>query len=693
MKNLVIVESPAKEKTIEKYLGKDYKVMSSKGHIRDLATSGKYGLGIDVENDFVPKYIISKDKKKVVKELETALKSASKVFLATDPDREGEAISWHLKECLNIDDNQYTRVVFNEITKDVILREIKNGRKIDDGLVRSQETRRMLDRIIGFRLSKLMQKKTDGSSAGRVQSVALKLIVDKEEEISKFIIEEYYEIDAYFKDFTAQLFAYNNKDISINSEAMANEILSKLSSSFKIQSVTKKNVKRNAKPAFTTSTLTQAASSKYNWPAKKTMMVAQKMYEGIELDNETVGLITYMRTDSTRLSEEFIKNTYSFIDDKYGKNYIGIYKEKKKKENVQDAHEAIRPTSIRKRPEDIKKYLTLDEYKLYTLIYTRALASLMKEASFESTTIILDNNNYQFKATGSILVFDGYLKVYQEFDDNENKLLPDLENYKTNVVVAHEIEKSVHYTKPPARYTEASLIKELEELGIGRPSTYAKIIDTLKTRDYVEINEKKFFPTKVGTDITIKLQEVFSDIINVKYTAKMEEELDEISTGNYDSLKLMKDFYNEFEPLVEKALETMEKIEDEKVGELCPECNHDLVYKQGKYGKFIACSNYPNCKYIKSENKVVIKCPNCDGNIIERKTKTKKIFYGCDNFPTCKTAYWDKPTEEKCSTCGNMLFLNKYGKVKCNECNPKPEKNDKVVKKSSTKKTKKKTSK
>lgn len=695
MKYVVIVESPAKEKTIEKYLGKDYKVVSSKGHIRDLATTGKYGFGIDVENDFEPNYKVATGKTPVVKQLKKDIEKAEKIYLATDPDREGEAISWHLKDCLGIKDENYERIVFNEITKDVILREIKNGRKIDDDLVKSQETRRMLDRIIGFRLSKLMQKKTSGKSAGRVQSVALKLIVEKEEEINAFNIEEYFEIEAQFDEFNSKLYAYNNENIEITTKLEADNILNSLDKKFNIDKVDVKQTKKNSKYPFITSTLQQVAASKLGWPSKKTMSVAQKMYEGIALKDETVGLITYMRTDSIRLSDEFIKTTYKFIDENYGKNYIGFVKTSKKKEKIQDAHEAIRPTSVNRTPNSIKEFLSNDEYKLYSLIYARAVASLMKEALLDSTTIILENNNYQFKTTGSVLVFDGYLKVYGMYEDSEDKILPNLKDSNINSIESNQIESTSHFTKPPARYSEAKLIRELEEQGIGRPSTYSKIIDTLKLRSYVEIIDKKFHPTEVGIEIIEKLEEGFSDIINVKYTAKMEEDLDEIANGKYIWNEILKEFYNKFEPLVDNALENMEKVEDEKTGEICPECSNDLVYKQGKYGKFTACSNFPKCKYIKNENKVIVNCPNCDGQIIERFTKSKKIFYGCNNFPKCKTAFWDMPTDEKCPKCQSLMSISKDKSLKCSNCEPSKKTYTKktIGKKTSTsKKTTKKTS-
>ncbi len=670
-KNLVIVESPNKTKTISKYLGNDYKVVSSVGHIRDLSTSGKYGFGVDIENGFKPNYVPIKGKKKIINELKKDVNDADFVYLATDPDREGEAISWHLYDALNLKENKYKRIVFNEITKNVILDSFKHARDINIDLVHSQETRRILDRIIGFRLSKLMQSKTGGKSAGRVQSVALKLIVDKEREINAFVPENYYEIDAYFNEFDAKLDSYNHKKIEIKTESDAKEIVSKLSNTFKIEEVTKKEKKQNSKFPFITSTMQQLASIKLNFSSKKTMSVAQKLYEGITLKDETVGLITYMRTDSTRLSNEFIASTYQFIEDKYGSNYVGHVKVNKNKENVQDAHEAIRPTSINRTPESVKEYLSNDEYKLYSLIYHRALASLMADAKVLGTTVILDNNNYQFKATGHILTFDGYLKVYAPYEDNTDKILPDLENYKTGVVISNKIEYTMHSTKPPARYTEASLIKELESLGIGRPSTYATIIDRIKERDYVNIVDKKFVPTEMGIVTTDKLQEFFKDIINVEYTKEMEDDLDKIADGDMVWNKLLEKFYTDFEPKVKNAFDNMEKKEAEKTGETCPQCGSDLVVKQSKYGKFIACSNYPECKYIKQKEKkedvIVMNCPHCDGNIIERKTKRGKVFYGCSNYPKCKFASWDKPITEKCPSCGDVLVEHK-DKIKCMKC-------------------------
>ena len=671
-KKLVIVESPHKSKTIEKYLGKDFKVVSSVGHIRDLSTSGKYGFGVDIDNNFKPDYKIIKGKSKLVKELKKDIKDADFVYLATDPDREGEAISWHLYDTLGLKEENYNRIVFNEITKKAVLDSFNKARKIDDNLVKSQETRRILDRIIGFRLSKLMQSKTGGKSAGRVQSVALKLIVDREREIEAFIPEEYFEIEAKFNDFDAKLDTYNHKKIEIKKESEAKEILSKLSNAFKIESIDKKEKAKKSKFPFTTSTLEQEASTKLGFTSKKTMMIAQKLYEGISLKDGAEGLISYMRTDSVRLSDEFIKETYVYIKDNYGSEYVGYVKKSNKTENVQDAHEAIRPTNINNNPEKIKEYLTNDEYKLYSLIYYRALASLMKDAKVEATTVILDNNNYQFKVNGQILIFDGYLKVYSKYEDSEDKVLPDFSNYKSNVLVANTIEYTSHTTKPPARYTESKLIKEMEELGIGRPSTYAKTIDTIEERGYVKVIDKKFVPTEVGIETTDKLQEFFKDIINVEYTKNMEDDLDKIAEGNMEWNKLLSIFYQEFEPKVEVAFKNMEKKAPEETGELCPNCGSPLVIKQSKYGKFTACSNYPTCKYIKSnkeekEVKEIISCPKCDGKILEKKTKRGKIFYGCSNYPKCDFASWDKPIEEKCPNCNGTL-TEKKDKIKCMNC-------------------------
>jgi len=668
MKNLVIVESPSKSKTIEKYLGKDYKVVSSKGHIRDLATTGKYGLGVDIEEGFTPHYTAISEKKKLINELKKDVKEADKIYLATDPDREGEAISWHLKDALDIKEEEYERVLFHEITKDKVLEAIKNPTKIDDNLVHSQETRRILDRIIGFRLSKLLQSKTGAKSAGRVQSVALKLIVDREREIEAFQKEEYWTITAFFDAFEAELEKYKGKDITLKNEEETRQVLARLSKEFTITNIDKKEKNKKSRPPFITSTLQQDASTKLGFPAKKTMSIAQKLYEGIDLGSETVGLITYMRTDSIRLSDEFVGSTYHFIEEHYGKDYIGYQKKSKNKENVQDAHEAIRPTSILRTPDEVKQYLSSDEYKLYKMIYVRALSSLMKDAKVLATSLLLENNEYEFKATGQILLFDGYLKVFKEYEDSKDKILPDVT--MNQVMVANEIKEEQHFTKPPQRYTEAKLIKEMEELGIGRPSTYAKTMDTLKERHYVTLEEKKFVPTEMGMETTDKLQEFFSDLINVTYTAAMENDLDKVAEGNRIWNQVLSDFYELFDPTLKKAFEEMEKKAPTLTGESCPECNSPLVIRKGKYGEFTACSNYPTCKYIKKEEvekKVIRPCPSCGGDIVERKTRKGKVFYGCSNYPKCKVASWDLPIQEECPECGSML-VEKNNKIKCSSC-------------------------
>lgn len=479
-----------------------------------------------------------------------------------------------------------------------------------------------------------------------MQSVAVKLVVDREREIEAFVKEEYYTITAKFNDFTADLEKYKDKKVEMHNELEADEILKKLSNVFKIEDVSKKEKKRQSKPPFITSTLQQEASTKLGFTAKKTMSLAQKLYEGVDLQDETVGLITYMRTDSIRLSDEFVKSAYKFIETKYGTEYLGVVKKSKKTENVQDAHEAIRPTSITRTPEAVKPYLSNDEFKLYSMIYKRALSSLMKDAKEEVTSVVLDNNDYKFKTTGSVIKFDGYLKVYGDYEDKDIKLLPPFDKYKTNVLVSNEIIKEQHFTKPKPRYTEAKLIKEMEDLGIGRPSTYAKTMENIVDRGYVKVEDKKFVPTEIGFEVTDKLQEYFSNLINVKYTANMENDLDKIADGKLIWYNLLDGFYKEFEPMLENAFDKMEKNKPEQTGEVCPNCNSPLVIRTGKYGKFVACSNYPTCKYVKKEEKAIVEvgtCPECGNKIIEKRTKKGKIFYGCSNYPTCKYATWKKP--------------------------------------------------
>ena len=674
MKNLVIVESPSKSKTIEKYLGKDYKVVSSKGHIRDLATSGKEGLGVDVENDFKPTYVVSKDKKDTVKELKSLVSKAEKVYLATDPDREGEAISWHLANELGLDINDDNRVVFNEITKNTILNSIKNPRSIDMDLVKSQEARRILDRIIGFKLSKLLQKKIKSKSAGRVQSIALRMICDREKEIAAFVPVEYWTISALLNkgkaEFNTALSKIDGKKAEIKNEEEANKIIDSIKEPFMVESIVEKKKNRSPYLPFITSTLQQEASSKLGFSAKKTMMLAQNLYEGIDLKNETVGLITYMRTDSTRLSNEFVSSAYNYIESEYGIDYKGFYRVKND-ESSQDAHEAIRPTSLEHTPESVKPYLSNDQYKLYKFIYIRALASLMKEASFKSVTYNIKSGKYLFTISGQELVFDGFLKIYKDYDSSKDVILKPLS--KSDVLDLKKIEKEQHFSEGPTRYTEAKLIKALEEEGVGRPSTYATIIDTIVNRGYVELKKeseksktKYFFPTEQGTLTDEKLKEFFLPVINVKYTANMEDGLDKIAENKENNVEYLKKFYDEFKPLVDNAYANMEKKEDVKTGNKCPLCGSDLVYKEGKYGKFVACSNYPTCKYVETES-VGRDCPECGAPLIYRTGRYGK-FISCSNYPECKhieKIEKEKPEEvgRACPECGKPLLKRKsrYG--------------------------------
>lgn len=673
-KKLVIVESPSKSKTIGKYLGKDYIVTSSKGHVRDLATSGKDGLGVDIENHFKPKYVINKDKKDVVKELKAEVKKVDDVLLATDPDREGEAISWHLAEILGLDQSKANRVVFHEVTKDAVLDAIDHPRMIDQNLVRSQETRRVLDRIIGFKLSKLLRNKIKSKSAGRVQSVALKLIVDREREIEKFKPEEYWEIKAVFEKegitFEAELAKIQGKKAKIKNEEEAKAIHEALNKQFRVEQLKKTQKRRESKPPFITSTLQQEASTKLGFSAKKTMTIAQKLYEGVDLENETVGLITYMRTDSVRLSDVFVHDALDYIENTYGKNYMGRAKKGKRTENVQDAHEAIRPTSVLRTPDSLSAFLKRDELRLYRLIYARAVSSLMAAAKFDATNVELENNGYIFKTSGQVQTFDGYLKLYGQYEQSKNEILPALE--QNEMLESRSVTPSQHFTKPPARYSEARLIKELEEKGIGRPSTYASIIDTIQTRGYVQLKDKAFYPTETGVLTNDQLANYFSEIINVTYTAQMEHELDEIAEGENDYETALQQFDDKFEPLLENAYANMEKVEAKKTGEICPKCGHDLVERHGRYGTFVACSNYPNCDYIKKdESKIEYtgeNCPECGSPMVYKHGRFGR-FEACSNYPECHYIKGSNKKKEPpqvvegmtCPNCGGPVVI-KHGR-------------------------------
>lgn len=651
MKNLVIVESPSKSKTIGKYLGKDYTVVSSKGHIRDLATKGKDGLGVDVDHDFEATYQISKDKKDTVKELKKLASESDFVYLATDPDREGEAISWHLAQELGLDENLVDRVTFHEITKNAVQEAFQQPRTLDMNLVHSQETRRILDRIIGFKLSKLLHNKIKSKSAGRVQSVALKLIVEKEREIQAFIPEEYWEVEAAFKKknrkFNAKLSKVDGKKADLKNEADAMRVINGTKEAFTVTNIKKSKASNKAPLPFITSTLQQEASTKLGFSAKRTMSIAQGLYEGVDIGNGQEGLITYMRTDSTRLSNVFIQSARNQIETEYGKEYLGYY-HVKNDDGAQDAHEAIRPTNIAYTPDSIKSHLTNDQYKLYKFIYCRALASQMAASKSDKVAVTLSQNEFDFVANGSVLAFDGYLKVYGDYASNKDTILPELlEGEQLN---AESVTPTQHFTEPPKRYTEASLIKKLEEDGIGRPSTYAMIIDTIQQRGYVtlapvkEKSRTKFFtPTEQGILTTDKLDEYFSSIINVSYTRGMESELDEIAEGKREEVPTLRTFYDKFTPLLDTAYEKMEKIAPEKVGEICPECGGELVYRNSRYGKFISCSNFPTCRYTRSLVTKVKEqpeptgkmCPECGKELLKRKSRFGTYFLGCSGFPKC----------------------------------------------------------
>lgn len=682
---LLIVESPAKCKTIAGYLGEEYKVDSSLGHIRDLKIKGKGGFGVDIENNFQPEYSILQDKMEVVKQLKIDSENAEHVYLATDPDREGEAISWHLSQVLGLPDKKVSRIVFNEITKTAIIRAIQNDRQIDMNLVHSQESRRILDRIIGFRLSGLLQQKIGSKSAGRVQSVALKLIVEREKEIEDFDKTEYWDIFATIEkqvahtnyELKAKFVGTTEGKVDVKTEEQADEIIKHLEGgTYTVTNITKKVHPRASKPPFITSTLQQDASIKFNYNAKRVMSIAQKLYEGIELGKERVGLITYMRTDSVRLSDEFLAKAKTFIIEKYGEKYYkGIKKAPTKGKNVQDAHEAIRPTNLERTPESIKRYLAADEYKLYSLIYNRALASLMADASIENTTIDINNNGYIFNLNGEKTIFDGFLTIYEESNlDNEEKIDKLPEFNLDEELNCTGVQKEQKFTTPPYRYTEARLIRKMEELGIGRPSTYALTMETLRARGYVTMDKRTFVPTAQGRLTIEQLELFFSDIINVKYTADMENTLDKIAEGQAVWYEELRKFYNVFAPMIENARDNMVKIYPKKTDEFCPVCGLPLIIRRGPFGEFTACSGYPHCKFIKKkEKKEVVStgvvCPVCgEGEIVERvsargRSKGQK-FYACSRFPQCKTTYSGIPLAEKCEVCGSPM-INDNGTIRC----------------------------
>lgn len=684
---LVIVESPAKAKTIEKYLGKKYKVKASVGHVIDLPRSQ---MGVDVENNYQPKYITIRGKGPVLQELKTAAKKAKKIYLAADPDREGEAIAWHLANALSIDADSDCRVVFNEITKEAVINSFKTPRPLNRDLVDAQQARRVLDRLVGYNISPILWKKVKkGLSAGRVQSVALRLIIDRENEIKSFVPEEYWSIEGLFeknsKPFDAMFYGTASEKQKLSSQEDVDAVLKSMKGkNFTVSKVVKKERKRNPSPAFTTSSLQQEAARKLNFRARKTMMLAQQLYEGIDLGKKqgTVGLITYMRTDSTRISDTAKNEAKGLIEEKYGKEYLSTTTAAKSSKKTQDAHEAVRPTSALRSPDEVKAILSRDQFRLYKLIWERFIASQMSPAVLDTVSVDLENQGVIFRATGSQVKFPGFMKVYVEGSDDQvddkDKLLPDLEEGEK--VKATSIEPKQHFTQPPPRFTEARLVKTLEELGIGRPSTYAPTLDTIQKRGYVALDSKRFVPTELGTIVHELMVEFFPDIINIEFTAQMEKDLDLIEEGQIEWVNLIDQFYGKFEKHVKHADEEMEKIEikDEPTGEDCEKCGSPMVYKLGRYGKFMACSNFPDCRNTKAIVKEIgVDCPKCKkGQLLERKSKTKRIFYGCDQFPECDFVSWDKPINRPCPKCEELLVEKKLKKgiqIQCVSCDYKEE--------------------
>lgn len=663
LKNLVIVESPAKAKTIEKYLGRNYKVVASVGHIRDLKKSS---MSVDFENNYQPQYINIRGKGPLINDLKKEAKKAKKVYLASDPDREGEAISWHLAHILGLDAKDENRVVFNEITKDAVKQAFKDPRVINQDLVDAQQARRVLDRIVGYSISPILWKKVKkGLSAGRVQSVALKLIIDRENEIKAFIPQEYWTIDATFKkankSFQASFYGLDDQKTKLENQEQVQAVIKRLKGDeFQVDKVERKERKRNAPLPYTTSTMQMDAANKINFRTRKTMMVAQQLYEGINIgQGGTQGLITYMRTDSTRISPVAQNEAANYIGERFGPTYAKNGNRVRNASSAQDAHEAIRPSSVFNTPEAIAKYLDKDQLKLYTLIWNRFVASQMTAAVFDTMTVRLSQNGVVFAANGSQVKFNGYLAVYN--DSDKNKMLPDME-------VGDKVKRTAmtpeqHFTQPPARYTEASLIKTLEENGVGRPSTYAPTIETIQKRYYVRLVSKRFEPTELGEIVDGLIREYFPGIVNIKFTADMETKLDDVEEGKRQWQKVIDEFYKPFETELTKAEAEMEKIQikDEPAGFDCDLCGHPMVIKMGRYGKFYACSNFPDCHNTKAIVKEIgVACPKCQkGQVIERKTKRNRLFYGCDRYPDCDFTSWDKPIGRDCPKSNHYLIEKK----------------------------------
>lgn len=680
---LVIVESPAKAKTIGKYLGSKYIVKASMGHVRDLPKSQT---GVDVTRSFEPKYITIRGKGDVLKSLKDAAKKVKKVYLAADPDREGEAIAWHLAQYLGLDMSQPLRVVFNEITKDAIKEAFKHPRHINMDLVNAQQARRILDRLVGYNISPILWKKVrKGLSAGRVQSVTVKLIIDREREIQQFVPEEYWTIASKLlsngKEFEAKFYGYGEEKVELSSEADVKQVFEKIKDQpFTVKKVTKRERKRNPAAPFITSSLQQEAARKLNFRTAKTMRIAQELYEGIDVGGKegAVGLITYMRTDSTRISETAQQEAKDYILEKYGQDYILTEpRVQAKKENAQDAHEAIRPTSVSRTPDEIKQFLSRDQLRLYRLIWERFLASQMASAVLDTMSVDIEAGGVIFRATGSKVKFPGFMKVYIEGNDDgteEESFLPPIE--EGQVLESRELEPNQHFTQPPPRYSEARLVKTLEELGIGRPSTYAPTLETVQKRGYVALEEKRFVPTELGEIIITLMEEFFPEILDVEFTAKMESGLDAVEEGITDWVKVLDSFYHDFAKRVAYAEEEMKEVEikDEESDENCELCGNVMVYKLGRFGKFLACSGFPDCRNTKAIVKEIgVKCPNCEtGSIIERKSKKSRIFYGCNRYPECDFVSWDKPIARPCPKCSHILVEKKRKKqgvsIVCTNC-------------------------
>ena len=690
MSHLVIVESPSKSKTISKYLSDDFVVKSSKGHIRDLAISGKGGLGVDIENEFAPHYVISKDKKDVVKELKACAKKADDVYLATDPDREGEAISWHLAEVLGLDPETTKRVEFHEVTKNAVTNAIENPRRIDMDLVHSQETRRVLDRIIGFKLSKLLQKKIKSKSAGRVQSVALRMICDRENEIDAFIPEEYWTMEASLnikgekKPLVAKFYGDRNGKIDIKNAAQMQKILDEVKNSgFSIESVKKSEKIKKSPLPFTTSTLQQEAAKTLNMSTKRTMNIAQQLYEGVDIKGRgTVGLITYLRTDSTRVADEAKVASKDYISENYGEKYLPQSSNAKKDDKkIQDAHEAIRPTDLSLSPALVKESLQRDQFRLYQLIWKRFVASQMAPAQYETTSVRIGAGEYIFTVSASKIVFDGFMSVYKTDDDNEetNALAKGLD--ENSVLTLDDVNGTQHFTQPPAHFTEASLVKALEEQGIGRPSTYAPTISTIIARHYVIKENKNLYISELGNAVNNIMMTAFPTIVDVKFTANMESLLDGVAEGTVEWKEIIRNFYPDLKVAIDEAEKELEhvKIEDEVTDVICDKCGRNMVIKYGPHGKFLGCPGFPECHNTKPYlEKIGVACPKCGKDVILKKTKKGRMFYGCEGYPECDFVSWQKPSDKKCPKCGGYM-IEKGSKLVCADetCGYVESKNDK----------------